>query len=106
MAMQVFKHIQALKKSLTAIRQQHKRIGLVPTMGNLHEGHMALIKIAQTRCDCVVVSIFVNPLQFGLNEDWDMYPRTYDADMVKLRTVGCDYLFCPHETEMYPNGMA
>ena len=76
--MQVFKHIQGLQEWLAEMRRQYQRIGLVPTMGNLHDGHMALIKIAQTHCDQVVVSIFVNPLQFGLNEDWDKYPRTYD----------------------------
>ena len=103
--MQVFKHIRTLQESLTDIRRQFKRIGLVPTMGNLHEGHIALIKIAQAHCDWVVVSIFVNPLQFGLNEDWDKYPRTYEADLMKLRSVGCDCLFYPNESEIYPNGI-
>src|SRR5690606_40374391 len=83
-----------------------KRIGLVPTMGNLHEAHIALVKKAQSHCDVVVTSIFVNPLQFGLNEDWDKYPRTLAADSARLEAVGCDYLFCPDETEIYPNGMA
>ena len=63
-------------------------------------------KIAQQSCDIVVCSIFVNPLQFGLNEDWDKYPRTFDADTNKLREVGCDYVFYPSEQEIYPNGMA
>ena len=106
MAMQVFKHIQGLQEWLAEMRRQYQRIGLVPTMGNLHDGHMALIKIAQTHCDQVVVSIFVNPLQFGLNEDWDKYPRTYEADLIKLRSVGCDCLFCPNENDIYPNGMS
>ena len=104
--MQVFEHIQALHETLAGIRQKRKRIGIVPTMGNLHEGHIALIKIAQAHCDKVIVSIFVNPLQFGLNEDWDMYPRTYTADLAKLRDVGCDYLFYPDESEIYPNGIS
>ena len=104
--MQVFESIQTLHQALADIRQQHKRIALVATMGNLHEGHIALIKKAQTCCDWVVASIFVNPLQFGLNEDWDRYPRTYDADVMKLRNAGCDALFYPHEDEMYPNGIS
>jgi pantoate--beta-alanine ligase len=104
--MQVFEHIQTLHEALAKVRRQHKSICLVPTMGNLHEGHMALVKIAQAHCDWVVVSIFVNPLQFALNEDWDMYPRTYADDLMKLRAVGCDCLFYPHESEMYPNGIS
>ena len=91
---------------LAAERQQGRRIGLVPTMGNLHQGHLALVETAKRRCDIVVTSIFVNPLQFGLNEDWDQYPRTFDADSQKLRGVACDYLFFPDDREMYPNGMS
>lgn len=75
-------------------------------MGNLHDAHIELVKIAQQYCDVVVVSIFVNPLQFGLNEDWDKYPRTFEADTNRLRGVNCDYLFYPDEKEIYPNGMA
>ncbi len=82
-----------------------KTVGFVPTMGNLHEAHLALVKQAQGMCDLVVVSIFVNRLQFGLNEDWDKYPRTLEADSQKLREMGCNYLFCPEEGEVYPNGM-
>ncbi len=104
--MQLFRHIQALRQALSVEREQGKRIGFVPTMGNLHEGHLALVEEALNRCDVAVVSIFVNPLQFGLNEDWDQYPRTFDADSQKLRDIGCDYLFFPDEREMYPNGMA
>lgn len=104
--MQVFHQIQSLRNALADERRQGKRIGFVPTMGNLHEAHLALVRQAQAGCDCVVTSIFVNPLQFGLNEDWDKYPRTLEADIAKLESVGCDYLFCPDETEIYPNGMA
>lgn len=103
--MQVFHHIKSLRQVLLQARSQGKRIGFVPTMGNLHQAHLELIKIAQAHADFVVASIFVNRLQFGLNEDWDRYPRTLDADSEKLRTVNCDVLFCPDETEMYPNGM-
>jgi len=104
--MQVFHHIQTLREALAAERKAGKRIGFVPTMGNLHDAHIALVKIAQRNCEVVVTSIFVNPLQFGLNEDWDKYPRTLAADSTKLEAAGCDYLFCPNDKEIYPNGMA
>lgn len=104
--MQVFHHVQSLREALNAERKAGKRIGFVPTMGNLHSAHIELVKIAQQNCDVVVTSIFVNPLQFGLNEDWDKYPRTLAADSAKLEAVGCNYLFCPDEKEIYPNGMA
>jgi pantoate--beta-alanine ligase len=104
--MQVFHHISSLREALTAERRAGKRIGFVPTMGNLHNAHLELVKIAQENCDVVVTSIFVNPLQFGLNEDWDKYPRTLAADTAKLESVNCDYLFCPDEKEIYPNGMS
>lgn len=104
--MQLFRHIHALRDALAAERRQGHRIGFVPTMGNLHEGHLALVSLAKARCDIVVTSIFVNPLQFGLNEDWDQYPRTFDTDSEKLRGVACDYLFFPDDREMYPNGMS
>lgn len=104
--MQLFRHIEALREALAAERRQGKRIGFVPTMGNLHQGHLALVELAKSRCDVVVASIFVNPLQFGLSEDWDQYPRTFAADSEKLTQAGCDYLFFPDEREIYPNGMA
>lgn len=104
--MQVFHHIQTLRDALAAERRAGKRIGFVPTMGNLHNAHIELVKIARANCDVVVTSIFVNPLQFGLNEDWDKYPRTLAADTAKLEAASCDYLFCPGEKEIYPNGMA
>ena len=85
--------------------QGFKRPAFVPTMGNLHQGHLALVEQARQSCDIVVCSIFVNALQFGLNEDWDKYPRTYQQDCDKLRDTGCDYLFHPDDTEMYPNGL-
>jgi len=106
MTMQIFHHIQSLREALQQERKAGKRIGLVPTMGNLHDAHLALVKIARQHCDIVVTSIFVNPLQFGLNEDWDAYPRTLAEDIAKLESVNCDYLFCPSDTEIYPNGMA
>lgn len=103
--MRVFHTVSGLREALKADRLNGLRIGFVPTMGNLHDGHLALVKQARSSCDIVVCSIFVNALQFGLNEDWDKYPRTYQQDCDKLRDTGCDYLFHPDDTEMYPNGL-
>lgn len=80
------------------------RIGLVPTMGNLHAGHRALLQSAVAHCDRVVASIFVNPLQFGPDEDLETYPRTPDADRALLETVGVDAVFAPSVEQMYPHG--
>jgi len=103
--MKVFHTISGLRGDLVRDRIKGRRIGFVPTMGNLHEGHLALLQQAKKTNDIVVCSIFVNALQFGLNEDWDKYPRTYQSDCDQLRTAGCDYLFHPDDTEMYPNGL-
>lgn len=103
--MQVFRTISGLRDNLSTHRIRGKSIGFVPTMGNLHDGHLALIKQAKETNDIVVCSIFVNALQFGLNEDWDKYPRTYDSDCAKLDQSDCDYLFFPDDGEMYPNGL-
>lgn len=103
--MQIFRHIDSLRAALATDRAAGRRIGFVPTMGNLHQGHLALVEQAKAHCDVAVASIFVNRLQFGLNEDWDQYPRTFDDDCAKLISVGCDYLFFPEEREIYPNGM-
>jgi pantoate--beta-alanine ligase len=105
MAMQVFHTVNGLREILRKHRNRGQKIGFVPTMGNLHDGHLALIKQAKQTNDIVVCSIFVNALQFGLNEDWDKYPRTYDSDCEKLDQEGCDYLFYPEDGEMYPNGL-
>lgn len=77
-------------------------VGLVPTMGNLHAGHIHLVELARQRAQCVVVSIFVNPLQFGANEDLASYPRTLAEDCAKLETASADIVFAPSEKEMYP----
>lgn len=103
--MQVFHTVDGLRAALRTERQAGHRIGFVPTMGNLHDGHLALIAQARQTSDIVVCSIFVNALQFGLNEDWDKYPRTFESDCKKLREIGCDYLFHPEDGEMYPNGL-
>lgn len=83
-------------------RRQAGRVVFVPTMGNLHDGHLALVREAHQRGDAVIVSIFVNRLQFGQGEDFDSYPRTFDADRAKLESAGVDALFIPDERELYP----
>ncbi|SLJ83359.1 pantoate--beta-alanine ligase [Psychrobacter sp. DAB_AL43B] len=95
-------HISALRATLQLYRAKQQRIALVPTMGNLHDGHLELVKIAKQHADIVVVSIFVNPTQFGVGEDFDSYPRTLDNDVAKLVNVGADYVFAPSIDEMYP----
>jgi len=103
--MKIFHSVNALRGDLNKDRLKGFRVGFVPTMGNLHDGHLALLKQAKQSNDVVVCSIFVNALQFSLNEDWDKYPRTYQSDCEKLRNAGCNYLFHPDDIEMYPNGL-
>lgn len=95
-----------LQTALKTCREEGQSIAFVPTMGNLHQGHLDLVRKARCRCDVVVVSIFVNPLQFGPNEDLDAYPRTLVADKEKLFAEGTDILYAPHVDEIYPEGMA
>ncbi|WP_256414452.1 pantoate--beta-alanine ligase [Acinetobacter sp. 5862] len=93
--------IQGLTASLAPARTTKKLIGFVPTMGNLHEGHLTLVRAAKKICDVVVVSIFVNPIQFGAGEDFDSYPRTLEQDSRLLADVGCDIIFAPSVDQMY-----
>ncbi len=99
--MHVFHTARELRDFLD--RQCGHRIGFVPTMGNLHAGHCALVQQAKAQADVVVVSIFVNPLQFGVHEDFGKYPRTLQADCAQLQTVGADVVFAPAVEEMYPD---
>lgn len=87
---------------MRALRRSAQKIAFVPTMGNLHQGHLSLVEIARRHADLVVVSIFVNRLQFGQGEDFDRYPRTFQADCDKLRAAGCAAVFAPDEHELYP----
>lgn len=103
--MNTVKTVRELRAAVALARSEGKRIGLAPTMGNLHRGHAALITKAAQRADFVVASIFVNPLQFGPNEDLATYPRTLAADQEKLLQAGCHLLFTPSVEEMYPHGM-
>src|SRR5690606_1233400 len=93
-----------LREHVRAWRRAGERIAFVPTMGNLHAGHGNLIKAAREHADRVIVSIFVNPLQFGPNEDFAAYPRTPQDDRQLLRTLGADMLFAPEVEEIYPRG--
>lgn len=103
--MNTVKTVRELRAAVTHARNAGKRIGFVPTMGNLHSGHATLVTKAAQQADFVVASIFVNPLQFGANEDLDTYPRTLAADQEKLLQAGCHLLFAPTVEEMYPHGM-
>lgn len=97
--------VMQLRATLARARQEGKRVGLVPTMGNLHEGHIALVEMALQQADYVVVSIFVNPLQFGPNEDLDSYPRTLPDDQRQLLDAGAHLVFAPSVNEVYPDGL-
>ncbi|WP_445158706.1 pantoate--beta-alanine ligase [Halomonas sp. E14] len=103
--MRTLRDIAALRDALGEFRHRGQRIGLVPTMGNLHEGHLALVETARQHADVVVATIFVNPLQFGAGEDLDAYPRTLAEDQAKLEASGCDLLFAPSVATLYPHGL-
>jgi pantoate--beta-alanine ligase len=102
--MQIVRTIAEARAAVAAARAQGRTVGLVPTMGALHEGHLSLIQAARAACDVVVATIFVNPKQFGPTEDFAKYPRTFDADCDLLRVENVDILFAPAVDEMYPPG--
>jgi len=103
--MDTVSELDGLRAVLSQHRTAGERIVLVPTMGNLHEGHLALVKRARQAGDCVVASMFVNPFQFGENEDFGDYPRTLESDLKALEDYQCDLVFTPSEKMIYPQGL-
>ncbi|WP_164218906.1 pantoate--beta-alanine ligase [Virgibacillus sp. YIM 98842] len=103
--MEIIRSVQSLRKKTKLLIKQHKQIGFVPTMGFLHEGHLSLMKEARKANDILIVSIFVNPLQFGENEDFEQYPRDEEQDEKLAKEIGADILFIPAVKEMYPKKM-
>ncbi len=95
----------AMRRFSDEQKRAGRRIAFVPTMGALHAGHASLIERARTSADCVVTSIFVNPTQFGPNEDFEQYPRTLEADLLRAGQAGCDIVFTPSTADMYPDGV-
>jgi pantoate--beta-alanine ligase len=102
--MQVIKSIKEMQRYSDATRLQNKRIAVVPTMGYLHEGHLSLVRKAREHADAVIVTIFVNPTQFGPNEDFTTYPRDWDRDVKLVTSAGADCMYAPTPEEMYPEG--
>ena len=102
--MRIAKTIAETRMGVRKLRADGRSVGLVPTMGALHAGHLSLVRAAQAQCDAVVVSIFVNPTQFGPNEDFAKYPRTWEADCALLESEGVELIFAPGAGEMYPAG--
>ncbi len=103
---QVIRAVAPLRAWVSRVRGKGETVALVPTMGALHKGHLALVRLARRRADRVVVSIFVNPAQFAPNEDFSSYPRTWDADIAALSQLSVDAIWAPNIATMYPDGFA
>jgi pantoate--beta-alanine ligase len=102
----IVRDVASLRAAIARLRGGNKTIALAPTMGALHEGHLSLIRTAKRRCDAVVASLFVNPRQFSPHEDFERYPRDEAGDAQLLAGAGCDFLFAPERSVMYPDGFA
>jgi pantoate--beta-alanine ligase len=103
-SLQVINGVEAMRTAIREVQRGGETVGFVPTMGALHEGHLSLIDAAAAECDRVAASIFVNPTQFGPNEDFTKYPRPLERDLDLLRERGCEFVFVPEAAEMYPTG--
>src|SRR5215470_12594148 len=106
LALPVLRNVAELRTRVRAWRSAQGSVGLVPTMGALHEGHLSLVRAAKERCGRVVASLFVNPRQFAPHEDFERYPRNEAQDASLLARAGCDLLFAPERATMYPDGFA
>ena len=102
----VVRDVPSLRKEIATWRATSLRVGLVPTMGALHEGHLSLVRTAKEKCDRVVTTLFVNPRQFAPHEDFERYPRDEAGDSAMLAGAGCDLLYAPERAVMYPEGFA
>src|SRR5712691_1883853 len=102
----VARSVAALRQAIGSWRARQERVGLVPTMGAVHDGHLALVRVARVQCERVVASLFVNPKQFGPAEDFAAYPRSEAADLAAFRKAGVDLAFVPAVAAMYPPGFA
>ena len=103
--MKIIRKTKELRKILKTIKDPYKSIGLIMTMGNIHDGHLSLIKEAEKNNDYIITSIFVNPTQFNNEDDYNSYPNTLYEDIQKLETSNCDLLYIPSINEIYPKGL-
>lgn len=103
---QVIETVAAMRAEVRRLQRNGQRVGVVPTMGALHDGHLSLVHLAKQSCEKVVATIFVNPTQFAPHEDFSKYPRTLERDLELLREAGCDYVFVPSRDEVYPSGFS